>query len=214
VLVGDDPASHTYVRSKRRRAEETERRAHEKAQAARDERERAQAHERARKAEARRQRLEREHEEAERKRTERRRKEAEAKAARLAKELEDREVAEALARDRSLGARRVTNAVHEREAGRRRKVRDENERRRNAEALPLPAFVPKMIGEIDGWVIAMRGITDDDLADLPADDPFVAQLNNVIEDLAEEALRWNTVLGQSPQQRPELEVIEGSGRVA
>jgi hypothetical protein len=193
----------------RRRAEETERKAHARAQAALDEQARARAEEQARKAEARRRQLEREHEEAERRRDERRRKDAEAKAARLAKELEDRDVAEALARDRSLGARRVTNAVHEKEAVRRRKARERNEYHRNSQALPLPAFVPKMVSELDAWVIALRGITDDDLAALPADDRFVQQLAGIVESLVEEALRWDTVLGGATSRRPALEVIDG-----
>jgi len=213
IREAEEAAERKRQADRQRRAEETERKAHEKAQAARDERDRARAQEQARKAEQRRLQIEREQEEAERKRTDRKRKEAEAKAAKLAKELEDKDVAEALARDKSVGARRVTNAVHEKEAAHRRKVREANEQRRNAEALPLPAFVPKMVGEIDAWVIAMRGITDDDLAGLPADDPFVAQLNNVIEDLAEQALRWNTILGENSRW-PGLEVIEGTGRVA
>jgi hypothetical protein len=206
----EEAAERKREADRRRRAEETERRAHEKARAARDERERAQAQERARKAEQRRLALEREHQEAERKRDERRRREADAKAERLARELEDRDVAEALARNQSTGALRITNAVHEKAAARRRKVRVENEHRRNAEGLPLPAFVPKMVGELDAWVIALRAVSDEDLAGLPADDRFVTQLSNIVEDLVEEAMRWDTVLGEAPvARRPDLEVIEG-----
>ena len=82
--------------------------------------------------------------------------------------------------------------------------------RRDAGAMPLPAFVPKMIEDIGGWATGMHAITDDDLASLPADDRLVAHLRNVVEDLTVEALRWSTAL-QSGSRRglPELEVIEG-----
>ena len=69
-----------------------------------------------------------------------------------------------------------------------------------------------MIGDIDAWAIAMRGITDDDLADLPADDAFVRQLANVVRELNEESARWLVALGEDGLQLPELELIEGTAR--
>jgi hypothetical protein len=206
----EEAAERKREQEMRRRAEEKAAVEREKVRRARDAEERRKAEERAERARQRAEQARREAEEAERKRQERRRKEAEAKATRIAKDLEDRDVAEALADDKSLGARRVTNAVHEREARRRRKAREENERQRDAGAMPLPAFVPKMIEDIGGWATGMHAITDDDLASLPADDRLVAHLRNVVEDLTVEALRWSTAL-QSGSRRglPELEVIEG-----
>jgi len=203
----EEAAERKRHQDRRRRADEKFAAEREKARQARDAEERRRAEERAERAHQRAEQARREAEEVERKRAERRRREAEAKAQRLARELEDKDVAEALARDGSVGARRVTNAVHEREAARRRRVREENEHRRDAEALPLPAFVPHMVGEVDGWVIALRGITDDDLAGLPADDPFVRQLGNIVRELGEESGRWLVALGETG---PELEVIEGT----
>jgi hypothetical protein len=200
-----------------RRAAEKAERERQKAELARREaiedaaaQRRAEAAERrAREAQARAEQIQRDHQLAVEAKARREREEAERKATQVAQALEDKRVAEALASSGSLGSRRISNAVHEQEAARRRKVREENERINAAGAMPLPAFVPKMIGDIDGWVIGMRGITDDDLAGLP-DSPLVRQLRNVIEDLAVEALRWSTVLHSNGSRGlPELEVIEG-----
>jgi hypothetical protein len=188
-----------------RRAAEKAERERQRALAAENERVQRRAEERAREAEAEAERIRREQQAVAEAKAERERREAERKAAQIAAELEDKRVAEALASSKSLGSRRISNAVHEREADRRRKVRERNEQAAADGGLPLPAYVPAMIEKIGEWASSMSVLTDD-LAELPSDHPLVETLRCTVAELRDQADRWVDALSDS---RPKFEVIEG-----
>lgn len=107
----------------------------------------------------------------------------------------------------SLASRRIKHVVEEREAEQRRKRKEEEQRSLEARAMPLPAYMAKMIIKIGDWARDLAFLVDN-LEQLPDGPDLELLLKNVTE-LERQAGRWREKL----DRRPDLTVIEGKAGI-
>lgn len=105
--------------------------------------------------------------------------------------MADRKVVAAVIATPSPAARRIENAVHERETTRRQQERQAVQEARAADAaaaVPLPAYMARMIVRLNEWAAGLAELASD-LDDLP-DGPDRELLRDAAEELAKQALVW------------------------
>ena len=212
IRAADEEAERERQQAEHRRAEELSQEAEaerQRAAEAHNAEERAVAERRAERARRAADLARHQAEEAERAEAERKREKAEKKAAKIAEQLTDPDVAAAVAGHDSVGGRRVRSTVREQATENRHQQKPTKQKREKAESLPLPAFVPKMVGDIGAWGTGLRGVTDEDLAALSLEDPMVQTLVKVVDELDVEARRWLDALVGEGTRVPKLTVIDG-----
>jgi len=97
--------------------------------------------------------------------------------------------------------------VYDHNAERRRKDRERAEQKAKDGALPLPAYMARMVEKMNEWTMALSSITDDDLDGLP-DSRAKELVAQAAEALEQQAFRWSNRLRQAPN----LTVIDGKSR--
>jgi hypothetical protein len=97
--------------------------------------------------------------------------------------------------------------VYDHNAERRAKDRERAERKARDGALPLPAYMTKMLEKMNEWTLALASIRDDELDDLP-DGRAKDLVASAAEALEEQAFRWSNRL----RKAPDMSVIEGRVR--
>jgi hypothetical protein len=85
----------------------------------------------------------------------------------------------------------------------RQQARERAKERAQQGGLPLPAWVPRMIGKITEWGLAFAGLTDQ-LGEIP-DGPGRDELYNAVGQLHAQTGRWLDAL----HPKPDLSVVEG-----
>jgi len=97
----------------------------------------------------------------------------------------------------------IDKVMYDQRATKRQKERDWAEQRRSAAALPLPAYMARMVEKMNEWSLGLAGLYDD-LDELP-DGRGRELVAKAAGQLAEQAQRWVDKL----EGRPDLRVIEG-----
>jgi len=97
----------------------------------------------------------------------------------------------------------IDKVMYDQRATKRQKERDWAEQRRSAAALPLPAYMARMVEKMNEWSLGLAGLYED-LDELP-DGRGRELVAKAAGQLAEQAQRWVDKL----EGRPDLRVIEG-----
>jgi hypothetical protein len=130
-----------------------------------------------------------------------------------AKLLEDKDVAretfKTVIANPSYSRAAFDRAAYERNAEKRRKDRERAEQRAIDGAMPLPAYIAKMVEKIGEWSLALAALVDD-IGELP-EGPGRDLLLRVVTEHDRQVHQWLDVLEVS--RRPELTVIEGKASV-
>jgi transposase len=99
--------------------------------------------------------------------------------------------------------RLLAQAAYDQDADKRRRRREQEEQSRADKALPLPAYMAKMVVQMNEWTLGLAALVDD-LDELP-DGRGRELVADAARKLAEQAQRWVDRL----ERKPDLRVIEG-----
>jgi hypothetical protein len=104
-------------------------------------------------------------------------------------------------------ARVFSTIVYDHNADRRKQERERALQKARDGAMPLPAYMVRMVAKMNEWTGALAGITNDEIEELP-EGPARDSIGLAALALAEQADRWVAIL----RRRPALQVIEGRAR--
>ena len=102
----------------------------------------------------------------------------------------------------------MKTAVAQGNAEQRGAGKERAKQRREDGAVPLPAHLAAMVRKIDEWALALAGIADDELAELP-EGRGVELVDDALERLVVQAERWRAALGRDALDGGLLRVVEG-----